>query len=1012
MGGLMDFSKNIRNGAETALINHDFNSISTFKPQLIVNEGKIRIVDYIREELDGCDEFIMSSAFITERGIKYFDMDFFEMDSNVKGKILTTDYLFFTQPNALKILKKFPNIEIRLYQTENEGNQGFHTKGYLFRKGNVWKGIVGSANLTELALTTNNEWNIKFTSLDDGELLLNFKKEFYQLWENADEVTESILKEYEILYKSKKTSSVLKELTSNYKNKDKKLKRNQMQIDFISQLMDFYHDDNPRNDRALLISATGTGKTYAAAFAIEEFKKYGPESPKVLFLVHRAKIAEQARDTFRNVLGDSHTYGLFNMDNKDVNADLLFANIQSMVNDDYYINFERNYFDYIIVDEVHRAGSKSYEEIFDYFTPKFWLGMTASPERTDDKDIFELFNNNIAHEIRLQDALEEDLLCPFYYYGISDLVINGEMIDDKSKFDQLTSDARIEHLIENSQKYGYSGDRIKALVFCSSKREAKKLSEGFNERGLSSIYLDGNSSSKKRDDAIKRLTEDSVPDDDKLQYIFTVDIFNEGVDIPEINQVLLARPTESSIIFIQQLGRGLRKSEGKDYVVILDFIGNYNNNFLIISALYGDNSFDKDSLKGHLRKNYIKGSSSIKFDKLTKENIYNAINNATFSNKRKFDKRYDYLKRKLGRIPMLIDFLDNNEFDPILILEHNKINCYYHYLKGRNEENIGLIDDKEMASLKFISKKLARGKRPHELIILKFLRDKGYFNINEIQQYLLKNYQYENSFESIKGAINVLSLNFYKKANENTYQNNTVTSFVGKFDDFDYENIFFNFDNEIYDDLENNLNFNFKISNYFKQCIANFTYLNHFNDLLDYSLLNFESKNLEMGYDGFKLYSKYSREDFCRIMNWETYHSQIHGYVVKNNMCPIFVTYNKRENISDSIKYSDEFINNACFSWMTKNQRTLESKDVKQIKSFRQNNLQLFLFVKNNDAEGEYFYYLGNVCPILNEENEPEQTTILKEGKELPIVNFKLKLETPCEDQLYYEFVDINVDGI
>lgn len=1008
----MDFSKNIRNGAETALINHDYMSIPSFKPQLIVNDGKMRIVDYLRDELQDCDEFIMSSAFITERGIKYFDMDFFEMDPKVKGKILTTDYLFFTHPDALKIIKQFPNIEIRLYKTETEGNQGFHTKGYLFRKGNIWSGIVGSANLTELALTTNNEWNIKFTSLDDGELVKNFKKEFNRLWEKADEVTNPILKQYEILFKSKKTTSVFKDLTSKNKNKDEKLQKNQMQIDFITNLMDFYHDDDPKSDRALLISATGTGKTYAAAFAIEEFNKYGPQSPKVLFLVHRAKIAEQARDTFRKVLGGNYTYELFNMDNKYVPANFIFANIQSMVNDEYYFkNFERDYFDYIIVDEVHRAGSKSYEKIFDYFTPIFWLGMTASPERTDDKDIFELFNNNIAHEIRLQEALEENLLCPFYYYGISDLVINDEWIDDKSKFDVLTSDARIEHLIENSKKYGYSGDRIKALVFCSSKREAKKLSEGFNERGLSSIYLDGSSSSKKRNDAIKRLTDDSIPEKDRLQYIFTVDIFNEGVDIPELNQILLARPTESSIIFIQQFGRGLRKSEGKDYVVILDFIGNYANNFLIVSALYEDNSFDKDSLKGHLRKNFIKGSSSIQFDKLSKEKIYNSINKATFSDKRKFNKRYDYLKRKLGRIPMLIDFRDNYEFNPILMLEHKDISCYYDYLRYRKEENIGIITEEEIASLKFISKKLARGKRPHELIILKFLRDKGYFNVSEIQEYLYDKYRFENSFDSIKGAINVLSLNFYKKADGTDYQNDTVTSFVGKFDDdFDYGNIFFNFDEDVYNDLANNLDYKFKISDYFKECLFNLIYLDHFNDVLNYSLCNFEKKYCECGKDGLKLNAKYSREDFCRIMNWDTYHSQIHGYVVKNRMCPIFVTYNKRQNISDSIKYQDEFVNTKLFSWMTKNNRTLNSIDVKQIKKFKRNDLKLFLFVKNNDSEGKEFYYLGNVFPILNGKNKPEETVILKDGEELPIVNFKLELENPVDDQLYSEFIDINID--
>ena len=187
------------------------------------------------------------------------------------------------------------------------------------------------------------------------------------------------------------------------------------------------------------------------------------------------------------------------------------------------------------------------------------------------------------------------------------------------------------------------------------------------------------------------------------------------------------------------------------------------------------------------------------------------------------------------------------------------------------------------------------------------------------------------------------------------------------------------------------------------------TYLEHFNDLLDYSLLNFESKFFEHGNDGLKLCAKYSREDFCRIMNWDTFHSQIHGYVIKNNMCPIFVTYNKRENISESIKYKDEFINNKIFSWMTKNQRNLNSNDVNQIKNFKQDNLKLYLFVKNNDSEGKEFYYLGNVFPILNGQYMPKQTEILKDGEKLPIVNFKLELKTPVDDKLYYEFIDIKI---
>ena len=290
---------------------------------------------------------------------------------------------------------------------------------------------------------------------------------------------------------------------------------------------------------------------------------------------------------------------------------------------------------------------------------------------------------------------------------------------------------------------------------------------------------------------------------------------------------------------------------------------------------------------------------------------------------------------------------------------------------------------------------------------MKFLRDNGYFSVSEIQEYLDEKYDFKDSFKSIKGAINVLSLNFYKKADEDSYQKDTVTSFIGKFENFNYENLFFNFDKVIFNDLENNLNFKFEISDLFNKSLSNLTYQEHFNDLLDYSLLNFESKFLKKGHDGFKLYAKYSREDFCRIMNWKTYHSQIHGYVIKNDMCPIFVTYNKRKNISDSIQYNDEFIDKKLFSWMTKNKRNMNSKDVKQIRNFEKNNLKLFLFVKNNDSEGKEFYYLGKVSPKVKGKFKPAETYILEEGKQLPIVNFKLELEFPVEDKLYEEFIDI-----
>ena len=350
-----------------------------------------------------------------------------------------------------------------------------------------------------------------------------------------------------------------------------------------------------------------------------------------MFLVHREQIAKQAKKAYKNVFGNTKSYGLISGSNKDFDKDLLFATVQTMSKDESLKQFEPEDFDVIVMDEVHRAGAKSHQKIMEYFKPKLFLGMTASPERTDGFDIFSLFDHNIAYEIRLNQALEEDLLCPFHYFGISEIEINGEVFDDETglrNFNRLVSDDRVNHIIEQAEYYGYSGERVKGLIFCSSKKEAQILSEKFNERGYSTLDLSGEDNQETREKAIERLVSDEA--ENHLDYIFTVDIFNEGVDIPEINQVIMLRPTQSPIVFVQQLGRGLRKNEDKEFVVILDFIGNYKNNFMIPMALSGDRSYNKDTIRRYVASGtrVIPGSSSVHFDEISRKRIYESIDKA------------------------------------------------------------------------------------------------------------------------------------------------------------------------------------------------------------------------------------------------------------------------------------------------------------------------------------------------------------------------------------------------
>ena len=954
-------NENILNGAKTAFIDENIQSVRSFKPKLLYNSDEFKVRNELISQLRQCDEFIISTAFITLSGITPLLEELKNLEKKgVKGRILTTDYLSFTEPKALKKLQNFTNIEVRMFTTEHEG---FHTKGYIFRKGNNYSTIVGSSNLTANALTKNKEWNVGFTSTEHGEILIEIIEDFEKLWAKSNTL-KNILPAYEKIYNDTKNFKQLRETTKKLKNNNiKDLIPNSMQEVFLTNIRNLIKKGEKK---AILVSATGTGKTYASAFAV---KDYNPK--RFLFIVHREQIAKQSINTYKNVIKNK-TFGLLTGNSKNYNADYIFTTIQTLSKENIYTNFKPTEFDYIIIDEVHKAGALSYQKIFKYFNPKFYLGMTASPERSDDFDIFELFDHNIAHEIRLHEALDEELLCPFHYFGISDIEFENSTIDDNfTDFNQLASDKRAEYLLEKSEFYGYSGNRIKALVFCSKKKEAILLSEKFNEKGHPSLVLTGENKQSEREEAIDRLTNDKHTH--KIEYIFTVDIFNEGVDIPEINQVLLVRPTQSPIIFIQQLGRGLRKYKNKEFVVILDFIGNYQNNFMIPLALSGDRSYDKDKLRHYLMEGnkIIPGISSINFDEISKQRIYKSINNASFSKITLFKEKYMNLKFKLGHIPSLCDFYHNADFNPELILKHNKFPCYHLFLKHVEKDYLDTLDEWEVNSLNFLSQNIINSIRPHEALILKCLITNNHFNITKIEKLLKSLYQIENDMKSIESGINILNLNFFTDKEKKKY---------GEVEFFDEE---------------------YKITPQFRKHLNNNSYKKHLNDIIDYVFLKYSDvycprhNNINM-----KLYAKYSRKDVCRLLNWNHDDSStMYGYRIKHGTCPIFVTYDKNDDISESTKYKDEFISKEVFSWMTRSRVKLESKEAQSIIN---DNLQIHIFVKKSDDEGKKFYYIGDAIPL----NWNETRINNDKGESLPIVNFKYKLNLPVNDELYDYFTN------
>ena len=406
-----------------------------------------------------CDEFSISVAFINRSGFVELAETLKELERRgIRGRILTTDYLCFSEPYALDKLASLTNIQLKIYHVKDKNN-GFHTKGYLFRENGIYRIIIGSANMTQTALSTNMEWNTQLVSTEQGEMAKSIVQEFERLWK--DELSKSydeFIEDYRKIYNRKKQiERLIREqhkiaLQNDIIDYDTyNLKPNKMQEEFIGNI----HDLRERGaTRALLISATGTGKTYASAFALKNEKP-----KKALFIVHREIIAKQAIKSYQKVFGNTKKLALLSGSSKEYEADILFATMSMMAKQETLNRYKPGEFEWICIDEVHRAGSDSYQRIMSYFQPKFWLGMTASPERTDGFDIFNLFDHNIAYEIRLQQALKEDMLCPFHYFGITDIEINGEIMNDKTglrNFSYLISDKRVEYILQQANYYGYT----------------------------------------------------------------------------------------------------------------------------------------------------------------------------------------------------------------------------------------------------------------------------------------------------------------------------------------------------------------------------------------------------------------------------------------------------------------------------------------------------------------------------------------------------------------------------
>ena len=969
----MNKKKLIYEGIKTAFIDYNNQSNVAFKPQFISNDYKEgrKVISSLEDELLKCDKFDISVAFITDGGIEPLlqTLKILEM-RGIEGRILTTDYLEFSDPKALRKLASFKNIELKMFMSEEAG-EGFHTKGYMFKNNDIYKIIIGSSNMTQKALSVNREWNTKIVSTEQGEYAKEILNEFERLWNSKYSLNyEQFIETYELNYKLIKEQRKIASAKKISSLEEYKLQPNAMQISFINNLNKILEKGEKR---ALLISATGTGKTYASAFALRENKPR-----RALFLVHREQIAKQAIESYKKIFGETKTFGLLSGNSKGFEADFLFSTMQMMSKEDIFKKFKEDEFDIIVIDEAHRIGASSYQKIIQYFKPKLLLGMTASPERTDGYDVYKEFNYNIACEIRLKQALEENFLCPFHYFGITDIEFNGKTIDENtelSDFSKLTCDERVNYIIKQIEFYGHSGTTTNGLIFCSSKREALALSDKFNDRGYFTVVLTGEDSQEKREEAINRLTSKNI--EEKIDYIFTVDIFNEGVDIPEINQVIMLRPTESPIVFVQQLGRGLRKAADKEYVVILDFIGNYKNNFMIPIALSGDRSYNKDNIRRYVLEGerIIPGSSTIHFDEISKKRIFEAIDHADFTDIKLIKENYTNLKRKLGRIPSLLDFDKYGEMDVFRIFDNKSLGSYYKFLVKYEKKFKIRLNMNEEKMIEFISKKIANGKRIHELELLNILNNESDNLLEKLQKKINVKYGFYLDEQTKRSIVNVLTNNFASGSGKKTYK----------------ECIF----------IEENDN-DYRISKNFDEMLKNKDFKNMFNELIQFGISRYKQNYSEKYKDTqFTIYQKYTYEDVCRLLNWKNNEVPLNigGYKYDRDTktFPVFINYDKNEEINDTIKYEDHFENSNKLIAISKSGRTILSEDVQNFINAKERGIKVELFVRKNkdDKISKEFYYLGR----MNATGNVKEFIMPNTNK--TAVEIEWILETPVREDIY-----------
>lgn len=958
----MNTDQEIDKGLHFGFIDNNTQALDRYQPALVTNHGGT-VLDTLEEELRSAASFEIAVAFVTSGGLLDLKSTLADIAHHgVKGRLITSTYLSFNNPTVFSDLLHIPNLEVRVLERD-----GFHTKAYYFDHGTYESIVIGSANLTQNALKKNFEWNLRVSSTERGDVVCDVKDGLDDLWQEATPLTATWIADYQQRWQP------AVQPTRQRVPKPKQITPNEMQADALAALKRLREVEHAH--KGLVVAATGTGKTYLAAFDVKQF-----QPKRMLFVVHREQILRKALSSFREVLGGpASDYGILSGSQRQLDARYLFATVNMASKPEICAQFGDDAFDYIVIDEAHRVGQRAvgagqsmYQRLMSFYQPQFMLGMTATPERTDGTNVYEYFDYHLAYEISLLDALDQDLLAPFHYIGVTDYEVDGHVIDDRTSLRYLVSDERVNYILAKTIYYGPREGGLHGLIFVSRVDEGRQLAEKFNQRGVHAIFVSAVDSVEAREEAVRRLTVG------ELQYIITVDIFNEGVDIPILNQVVMMRPTQSSIIFLQQLGRGLRKLPDKESVTVLDFIGNYDENYMIPMAFDRSHTSNKEKIRKQIISPSISGVSTIHFEEVARKRILAAVSKARLNDMKRFKDAYHNVKDKIGlRAPMLLDFAKLSGVDVADIVA--KFKTLYDMHKKFEAHLPWALTQRDYRFLLFLSKEVAVAKRPLEAWILQQLIAGMQLDDKAIQQAMDDRHVFCDS-ESLDNVAAVLDLSYFMQANQAKYGQLPIA-------------------------MRDTTGWH--LSGEFADALATPGFKAYVNDVLAANRFELQHNDMIHG-DRFTIGEKYYRADVIKLLNWhgEQNGQNVGGYIMRpdRRYLPVFIALEKTEQFQNKMAYEDAFIDRSTMRWFSKSGRSTTSKTESEVIAHQGfGMIQLFVKKSDNDKrEGNDFYYLGSAQVLSAKDTVAENA----DGKATKLIEFELNLEHQVDLSLYRALTD------